>query len=80
LFAGADEPVALGISMVIVAFAVAMFVLSMWRIHRQMVTARDGFVALTRRLYADAYAPIRRDPSIQLLEIPVRRPPSRSIP
>ena len=54
--------------MVIVAFAVAMFVLSMWRIHRQMVTASDGFVALTRRLYADAYAPIRRDPSIQLLE------------
>jgi hypothetical protein len=68
LLAGADQPVTFGISIAIVAFAVIVFVLSMWRIHRQMVKARDGFVLFTRRLYADAYAPIRKDPKAKVME------------
>jgi hypothetical protein len=68
LLAGADQPVTFGISISIVAFAVVIFVLSMWRIHRQMVKARDEFVLFTRRLYADAYAPIRKDPNLDVME------------
>jgi hypothetical protein len=68
LLAGADQPVTFGISIAIVAFAVGIFVLSMWRIHRQMVKARDGFVRFTRGLYADAYAPIRKDPMVEVME------------
>jgi hypothetical protein len=68
LFAGADQPVTLGISMTIVALSVGMFLLSMWRIHRQMVKARDRFVAMTRQLYAGAYAPIRDQANLEMLE------------
>lgn len=68
LLAGADQPVTFGVSIAIVAFAVGIFVLSMWRIHRQMVKARDGFVRFTRGLYADAYAPIRKDPNVEVMK------------
>jgi hypothetical protein len=68
LLAGADQPVTFGISIAIVAFAVGIFVLSMWRIHRQMVKARDGFVVFTRRLYTDAYAPIWKNPNVEVMD------------
>jgi hypothetical protein len=67
LLAGSDEPVTLGISLTIVVLAVGVFVLSMWRLHRQMAAAKARYVAMARRLYADAYAPIRDDPSIDAL-------------
>jgi hypothetical protein len=68
LLAGADQPVTFGISIAIVALAVVIFVLSMWRIHRQMVKARDAFAQFTRQLYADAFAPIRTDPRVEVME------------
>ncbi len=68
LLAGADEPVTLGISLAIVAITVALFVVSMWRVHLQLVAAKARYVSLARRLYADAYAPIRQEPSVQVLE------------
>jgi hypothetical protein len=68
LLAGSDEPVTLGISLAIVAMTVAIFVLSMWRLHRQMAAAKARYVALARRLYADAYAPIRGEASVERLE------------
>lgn len=64
LLAGSDEPVTLGISLAVVGMTVALFMLSMWRLHRQMVTAKTRHVATARALYADAYAPIRQDPRI----------------
>ena len=64
LLAGSDEPVTFGISLVIVAASVATFMLSMWRLHRQMTAAKARYVAIARDLYAKAYAPIRDDPTI----------------
>jgi hypothetical protein len=64
LLAGSDEPVTLGISLVIVAASVGIFILSMWRLHRQMSAAKARYVAVARDLYALAYAPIRNDPTI----------------
>lgn len=67
LVAGSDEPVTLTISVTVVLVGLAAFVLSMWRLHRQMAAAKDRHVALARRLYAEAYAPVRRDPSVAVL-------------
>lgn len=68
LLAGSDEPVTLGISLTIVATSVGVYVLSMWRIHRQMVSAKARYVAIARDLYAQAYAPMRSDPRVETLE------------
>ena len=68
LLAGSDEPVTLGISLAVVVMTVAVFVLSMWRLHRQMAAAKARYVAATRRLYADAYAPIREHATVETLE------------
>lgn len=39
----------------------------MWRLHRQMATAKARYVAVARRLYADAYAPVREVTSVEAL-------------
>jgi hypothetical protein len=67
LLAGSDEPVTLGLSLGVVVLAVGAFILSMWRLHRQMAAAKAGYVATTRRLYADAYAPLRERPDLETL-------------
>jgi hypothetical protein len=53
LIAGSDEPVTLGISLTILAISLGSFVLSIWRLHRQMVVAKTRYVAVARRLYAE---------------------------
>jgi len=63
-----DEPVTLGISLVVVALTVGVFVLSMVRLHQQMSAAKDRYVAEARRLYAEAYRPIRIRPNFETLE------------
>jgi hypothetical protein len=68
LFAGADQPVTLSISLVLVAACVALFVLSMWRIHRQMARVKDQLVEMTQALYTEAYAPIEREGRVETLE------------
>lgn len=68
MLVGADEPVTLGVSLVIVAVTVAIFVLSMWRLHGQMATAKARHVALARKLYGDAYGPVRENPTLAVLE------------
>lgn len=68
LVAGSDEPVTLGVSLAIVALTIAIFVLSMWRVHRQMSAAKARYVAITSRLYADAYAPIRESTDVETLK------------
>jgi hypothetical protein len=39
----------------------------MVRLHRQMSAAKDRHVAEARRLYAEAYAPIREEPNFETL-------------
>jgi hypothetical protein len=68
LVAGADEPATLGVTLTIMAVTVGLFMLSMWRLHRQMVDAKAHYVAVARRLYADAYAPIRETTRVVKLE------------
>ncbi len=68
MLTGSDEPVTLGISLGVVLVAVALFVLSMWRVHRQMSAAKARYVAIARDLYADAYAPIRNAAGVRPLE------------
>jgi hypothetical protein len=68
LLVGSDEPVTLGISLSIVALSVGIFVLSMGRLHGQMARAKDRHAAIARRLYAEAYAPVRAAPSLPAIE------------
>ena len=68
LVAGADAPGTLAISLTLVAVVVAIYALSMWRLHRQMAAAKDRYVAIARQLYADAYAPVRDRPDVATLE------------
>ena len=58
----------LAISLTIVASAVAIFFLSMWRLHRQMASAKARFLVITRGLYSGAYEPLRWDPTVTTLE------------
>jgi hypothetical protein len=64
LLVGSDEPVTLAISLALVIAAIGSFGLSMWRLHRQMVAAKRRYVTDARRLYAEAYAPIRQHPDV----------------
>jgi len=67
LLAGSDEPVTLGISLAVVGISVGTFIWSMARLHRQMAKAKARYVAFARQLYADAYAPVGRAPSVESL-------------
>lgn len=68
LVVGSDEPVTLGISLAVVAVVVGGFVLSMYRLHRQLAAARRTYRAFARRLYAEAYEPLRASPTAETLE------------
>jgi hypothetical protein len=68
LLVASDEPFTLILSLLIVATSVLVFFLSMWRIHGQMVEAKARYVAIARRLYEDAYKPLRAEPTVERLE------------
>lgn len=68
LVAGSDEPLTFAISMAVVGAASLAFVLSMWRLHRQMAAAKERHLAVARRLYASAYEPVRAQPTLATLE------------
>ena len=55
-------------SMVVLAATVALFVLSMVRLHGQMRAAKAGYVAMTRGLVAEAYGPVRERTDLATLE------------
>jgi hypothetical protein len=56
------------VSLLVVAIGVAMFFLSMGRLHRQMSEAKATYVAQTRAVFAEAYAPLRAKPSVKGLK------------
>ena len=66
--AGSDEPVTLALSLTVMALTVASFMAAMWGLHRQMAGAKARYVAVARGLYADAYAPLREQTTIEVLE------------
>jgi hypothetical protein len=48
--------------------AIATFVLSLLRLHRQMVEVKANERAIARALYAEAYEPVRTAPTLDALE------------
>jgi hypothetical protein len=56
------------VSLLVVAISVAMFFLSMGRLHHQMAGAKTAYVAQTRALFAEAYAPLRAKPTVKELK------------
>jgi hypothetical protein len=46
---------------------VGLFLLSLNRLHQQMSEAKRGHLAIARRLYADAYAPLLDKPAVRTL-------------
>ncbi len=67
IFAGSDLTT-VGASVTILAVMVGLFLLSMVRLHGQMRTARAGYVAMTRRLVAEAYGPVRASSDLSTLQ------------
>jgi hypothetical protein len=67
MLSASDNLTTLGISLAIIALAIGVFVLSMWRVHRQMVAAKARYLAIARRLYAGAYEPVRQTGSVDTL-------------
>jgi hypothetical protein len=57
--------IVIGIS--VFAFGICSFVLSMWRVHRQMAAAKKPYLDRARALYAEAYQPLRTDPTLTTL-------------
>jgi hypothetical protein len=64
----ADNLATVGMSVVVIAISTALFFLSMFRLHQRLATAKTGYVALARTLYAEAYAPLRTKPSLKVLQ------------
>ncbi len=56
------------LNLVFFMIGLGIFLLSVYRIHSQMVEAKQRHLELARQLYADAYAPIRKKPSLRTLQ------------
>jgi hypothetical protein len=63
----ADLPTVV-LSLGVIAASVALFFLSMYRIHRQMVDTKRGYLSLARGIYGEAYKPVRTKPSLKALQ------------
>jgi hypothetical protein len=62
---------ALGLGLFLIVLAA--LVVSFWRLHRQMVSAKARYLAEARRLLSEATEPFGRDPSLDTLETQARR-------
>jgi hypothetical protein len=52
---------------VVFVVGVVLFVLSLWRLHGQMLRAKRRYVEGSRQLYGEAYLPLRRSPTLATL-------------
>jgi hypothetical protein len=68
LFASGRDVATFVLVAVIVVVTVGLFVLSLVRLHGQMHAARQRYVAQTRALVAEAYAPITADATLATLQ------------
>jgi hypothetical protein len=60
------DGVVIGIAALVAALAA--FFYSLFRLHRQMVQVKDGELATARALYAEAYEPVRAEPTLAALD------------
>ena len=56
------------VGMLVLAAGLGAFFLSLFRLHRQMVEVKQGELAIARELYAQAYEPLREEPTLESLE------------
>jgi hypothetical protein len=56
------------IGMLALAIGLAVFFLSLSRLHRRMVEVKGEELRIARALYAEAYEPVRRQPTPEMLE------------
>ena len=68
LLTALEDVVGVMIGVLVLAGALATFFLSLLRLHRQMVKAKEGELALARDLYAQAYEPVRQEGTLEALE------------
>ena len=65
---GLPDVVGVVLGAAILAIALATFFLSLVRLHHRMVEVKAEELALARELYAQAYEPVRDDPTLETLE------------
>ena len=63
-----EDLVAVAVGAALLGGALASFFLSLTRLHRRMVEVKEREVALARRLYAQAYEPVRTAQTLEELE------------
>lgn len=56
------------LGLVVLAAGLGAFFLSLLRLHRQMAEVKEQELAAARALYAQAYEPVRREPTLEVLE------------
>lgn len=65
---GVPDVVGLVLGVALLAAGVAAFFLSLSRLHRRMAALKQGELATARALYAEAYEPVRAEPTLESLE------------
>ena len=67
VWTGIPDVVGFVIGIFVLDAALAVFFLSLRRLHRRMVEVRNSELAVARRLYAEAYGPVRDMPTLETL-------------
>jgi hypothetical protein len=65
---GLPDVIGVVIGVLILAAGLAAFFLSLVRLHRQMVDVKARELAIARRLFVQAYEPVRDQPTVETLE------------
>lgn len=68
LLTGLPDVVGVAIGLLVLAAGLALFFLSLSRLHRQLVETKERELELARALYAEAYAPVRAERTLAALE------------
>lgn len=68
LLTGLPDIVGVAIGVAVLAGAIALFFLSLFRLHRQMVEVKASEIAIARQLYAQAYEPVQTARTPEVLE------------
>jgi hypothetical protein len=68
LVTGLPDVIGLALGLLVLGGGLAAFVFSLWGLHRQIVDIKENQLALARELYAEAYAPVREERTLEALE------------
>jgi len=67
VWTGIPDTVGFVLGLGVLAAALGVFFLSLLRLHRRMVEVKESELAVARNLYAQAYEPVRNDPTLDVL-------------